>query len=61
MVSRHLAVLRRAGVLRAAKQGREVRYTVSPGLAASLRSLADALDACCPLSPPSPDPQEGTP
>jgi len=59
VVSRHLAVLRRAGVLRAAKQGREVRYTVSPDLAASLRALADALDACCP--PASAPTQEGTP
>ena len=30
VVSRHLAVLREAGVVRAAKQGREVHYTVSP-------------------------------
>ena len=61
VVSRHLAVLRRAGVLRAAKRGREVRYTVSPGLATSLRSLADALDACCPPPDASPQPAEGTP
>ena len=61
VVSRHLAVLREAGVLRAAKQGREVRYTVSPDLAASLRALADALDACCPpAAVPSPEPK-GTP
>jgi ArsR family transcriptional regulator len=59
VVSRHLAVLRAAGVLRAAKQGREVRYTVSPDLAASLRALADALDACCP--PEAPPDEEGTP
>ena len=70
VVSRHLAVLRDAGVLRAAKQGREVRYTVAPGLSTALRALADALDACCPpegraptsahQSPTSQD-QEGTP
>jgi ArsR family transcriptional regulator len=61
VVSRHLAVLREAGVLRAVKQGREVRYTVSPDLAASLRALADALDACCPPdAAPSPEPK-GTP
>jgi len=59
VVSRHLAVLREAGVLRAAKQGREVRYTVSPDLAASLRALADALDACCP--PPADTHPEGSP
>ena len=63
VVSRHLAVLREAGVLRAAKQGREVRYTVSPDLAASLRSLADALDARCPpdaAATPSPNAPKGT-
>ncbi len=64
VVSRHLAVLREAGVVRAAKRGREVHYTVSRDLAASLRALADALDACCPPDAggaPSPDSQEGTP
>ena len=61
VVSRHLAALRDAGVIRAAKQGREVRYTISPGLAASLRALADALDACCPPPDASPQPAEGTP
>ena len=62
VVSRHLAVLREAGVVLAAKQGREVRYTVSRDLAASLRSLADALDACCPpdaAATPSPDAPKG--
>ena len=64
VVSRHLAVLREAGVFRAAKQGREDRHTVSPDLAASLRSLADALDAFCPpaaAATPSPDAPKGTP
>jgi DNA-binding transcriptional ArsR family regulator len=52
VVSRHLAVLRRAGVVESAKTGREVRYTLSPAaLAATLRSLADALEACCPEQP----------
>jgi ArsR family transcriptional regulator len=63
VVSRHLAVLREAGVVRAAKRGREVHYTVSRDLAASLRALADALDACCPpedTAARSPDPMEGT-
>ena len=54
VVSRHLAVLRRAGVVESAKSGREVRYTLSPAtLAASLRSLADALEACCPPEQPT--------
>jgi DNA-binding transcriptional ArsR family regulator len=52
VVSRHLAVLRRAGVVEAERNGREVRYTLSAAdLAASLRSLADALEACCPPEP----------
>lgn len=64
VVSRHLAVLRQAGVVRAEKQGREVRYTMSRNLAATLRALADALDTCC-LPPdgaalPPPDSTEGT-
>lgn len=46
-VSRHLAMLRRAGVLHATKQGREVRYELDCGaLASALRGLADALDGC---------------
>jgi DNA-binding transcriptional ArsR family regulator len=54
VVSRHLAVLRRAGVVESAKSGREVRYTLSPAaLAATLRSLADALEACCPPQQPT--------
>jgi DNA-binding transcriptional ArsR family regulator len=62
VVSRHLAVLRSAGVLRAAKKGREVRYTVSRDLAVSLRALADALDDCCPPGgPASTDPLTGAP
>jgi DNA-binding transcriptional ArsR family regulator len=54
VVSRHLAVLRRAGVVESAKSGREVRYTLSPAaLAATLRSLADALETCCPPEEPA--------
>ena len=49
VVSRHLAVLRDAGVLGAHKQGRHVLYSVrGPELAQVLRSIADCLDACCP-------------
>ena len=44
-VSRHLAILRRAGVVRADKQGREVRYELEVGaLASTLRGIADALE-----------------
>ncbi|HVR30052.1 MAG TPA: metalloregulator ArsR/SmtB family transcription factor [Thermoanaerobaculia bacterium] len=46
-VSRHLSMLRDAGVLKATKQGREVRYELDcDALAGALRELADALDAC---------------
>jgi len=59
VVSRHLAVLRRAGVVEAERNGREVRYTLSAAdLAAGLRSLADALEACCPPEPSTDDGRE---
>ncbi len=51
VVSRHLALLARAGVLGVIKDGRVVRYHVRyPDLCRSLRSLADALDRCAPPS-----------
>ncbi|MCZ6596718.1 MAG: metalloregulator ArsR/SmtB family transcription factor [Planctomycetota bacterium] len=46
-VSRHLALLREAGVVCAEKQGREVRYALDcAGLTQVLRGLADAIDDC---------------
>lgn len=49
VVSRHLAVLRDAGILAAEKRGKEVYYTVRfTALAQTLRALADAIEACCP-------------
>ncbi len=46
-VSRHLGILRRAGVVRASKRGREVLYQLEvDSFAASLRGLADALESC---------------
>ena len=49
VVSRHLAVLRSAGVLEAEKRGRQVHYRVRYGaLSRALRSLADAIEECCP-------------
>jgi ArsR family transcriptional regulator, arsenate/arsenite/antimonite-responsive transcriptional repressor len=49
VVSRHLALLARTGVLEAKKEGRTVFYRVRYAqLSRSLRSLADALDECCP-------------
>jgi len=49
VVSRHLALLARSGVLEATKEGRTVHYRVRYAeLSASLRALADAIDACSP-------------
>lgn len=46
-VSRHLAQLKRAGVVRAEKQGREMHYRLEVSdLATTLRGLADALEDC---------------
>ncbi len=48
VVSRHLRVLRDAGVVEARKQGKEVFYRVRAAeLAGILRSLADALEQAC--------------
>ena len=48
VVSRHLARLRDAGIVSAEKRGREVFYRLNTDLAGTLRTIADALDACCP-------------
>ena len=49
VVSRHLTMLRDAGVLAAERRGKEVFYTVRyQGLAGTLRAMAAAIDACCP-------------
>jgi len=49
VVSRHLHVLRDAGIVEAERQGRHVRYRVKVReLVGALRGLADALEACCP-------------
>ncbi len=49
VVSRHLGILRDAGILEAERRGKEVYYRVRIGaMVASLRGLADALEACCP-------------
>jgi len=51
VVSRHLGVLRDAGILEARKSGREVLYRVrADKLARFLRELADSVEACCPDS-----------
>ena len=49
VVSRHLALLRDAGIVRAEKRGRQVFYSVRyDELSQALREMADAIDACCP-------------
>jgi ArsR family transcriptional regulator len=49
VVSRHLSVLREAGVIRCEKRGKEVFCRVeAAAVARLLRDLADALEACCP-------------
>ncbi|WP_433004181.1 metalloregulator ArsR/SmtB family transcription factor [Kribbella sp. CA-294648] len=51
VVSRHLALLRAAGVLRATKSGRNVFYEIQfAGLAETLRGIADALDGAAEVS-----------
>ena len=49
VVSRHLAILREAGIIKCEKHGKEVWCVVqTTPLAKCLRDLADALEACCP-------------
>lgn len=49
VVSRHLAVLRDAGILVAEKQGKEVRYSVGyESVVSVLRGFARAIESCCP-------------
>lgn len=48
VVSRHLAVLERAGLLDSVRDGRTVYYQVRYNfLARRLREIAAALDSCC--------------
>jgi DNA-binding transcriptional ArsR family regulator len=49
VVSRHLGILERAGLLAVTKEGRTVLYRVRyQPVAASLRALAKAIEACRP-------------
>ncbi len=46
-VSRHLKILKDAGILAAERDGRHVRYRLeTDSLARTLREMADALDRC---------------
>ena len=48
VVSRHLNLLRQAGVVDAEKRGRQVYYRIRYSqVVAALRELADTLEACC--------------
>lgn len=47
VVSRHLAMLREAGILDARRQGREVYYSIKfAELGATLRGMAEVIEAC---------------
>ena len=48
VVSRHLAVLREAGIVEHEKRGKEVHYRLRADvLVTSLRAIADAIEECC--------------
>jgi ArsR family transcriptional regulator len=49
VVSRHLSILERAGVVHSSKTGRTVHYVVQyKQLCRTLRAIADAVEQCCP-------------
>jgi len=49
VTSRHLALLRDAGILQAEKSGKQVRYSVRfDEVITKLRAMADAIEACYP-------------
>lgn len=51
VVSRHLSLLKRTGIVVAEKRGREVLYSFCTGsVVQSLRACANALESCCPPS-----------
>ena len=57
VVSRHLAILREAGVLRARRHGKQLYHSVRfDHLARMLRDIADAIEGCCtpPAAAPAP-------
>lgn len=52
VVSRHLGLLRDAGIIKCVKRGKEVWCTVEKSsVVKMLRDLANALEACCPDEP----------
>ena len=49
VVSRHLSILKEAGVLKVEKRGKAVHYAVRyERLAHTFRAIAGAIDSCCP-------------
>ena len=49
VVSRHLAILKEAGVLKAERRGKAVHYAVRyERLADTFRAIAGAIESCCP-------------
>ena len=49
-VSRHLAVLREAGILTCQRRGKEVYYQVRTGdIMGMMQGFADSMGKCCPL------------
>jgi len=49
VVSRHLALLRDAGIVQAVRKGKEVFYQLDCSKTVNLlRAIADALESCCP-------------
>lgn len=53
VVSRHLGILRDAGIVTATRKGRQVIYAVRFDVMISrLRQLADTVEACCPTETP---------
>ena len=48
VVSRHLAMLKGAGILQSQRRGKEVYYSVRfPEFIDTLRTMANALETCC--------------
>jgi ArsR family transcriptional regulator len=47
-VSRHLAALRHAGLVRDVRKGMRIVYSLTPALTAEVDALHNLLDRCCP-------------
>lgn len=56
VVSRHLAILARQGIMESRRQGKAVFYRVrTTQLVAFLRGMADALEQCCAANAAKPE------